>query len=140
MLPQQRPQRSNRNSKGAAAASRPVLLDEEQEEQVIGVKVLNNAPDPRMANKNLGKSHHYDLIMFFGNSCGPHRRRVEGDQGWSDCRRAPQEEESQQEGQVKPRSQSLQHLHLPRPEASLFRERADWHLHVSYGYDELDRC
>ena len=33
------------------------LDDDDEEDQVIGVKVLNNAPDPRMANRNLGKQN-----------------------------------------------------------------------------------
>ena len=40
---------------GAAAASRPVLDIEEEKEEAIGVKVLHNAPDYRLANLNLGK-------------------------------------------------------------------------------------
>ena len=36
---------------------RPALFEDEEQDQVIGVNVLQmqNAPDPRLANRNLGK-------------------------------------------------------------------------------------
>ena len=44
---------------GKTTAARPDIAEEE--EHVIGVKVLTNAPDPRFANKNLGKSNLFFL-------------------------------------------------------------------------------
>ena len=40
-------------------------LGEEEDQEVIGVKVLHNGPDPRNANKNLGKSR--KTIPFLTN-------------------------------------------------------------------------
>ena len=48
----------------------PYCEGDTEEEEVIGVKVVHNAPDPRLANKNLGKC--LELADPHANSCCAH--------------------------------------------------------------------
>ena len=106
-----------------------------------------------MANKNLGKSQSTDhqivandielpsltLMNLFDVSYGTHRRGSQ-DRG-PDRRRASAEEEGSgcEAPQEMPRSERLQHLHLPSAQVGQQREAASWHLPEGHGDHELDR-